>query len=123
MQKPANMRVTFQLTHMAGNISEIVIVGVTTSGQLFRPSDWSERLCGCMSLFGEDQRFTFSPYVKPIIAGDVQCVVVDGRLEQIDMEAFGFLMAFARDNELQLRDGRQEVRHTAKARLSRARAA
>lgn len=108
---------------MAGNISEIVIVGVTTSGQVFRPSDWSERLCGCMSLFGEDQRFTYSPYVKPIIAGAVKCVVVDRRLEQTDMEAFAFLMAFARDNELQLRDGRQELRHTAKARLSRAHAA
>ena len=108
---------------MPGNISEIVIVGMTTSGQVFRPSDWSERLCGCMSLFGEDQRITYSPYVRPIIAGDVKCVVVDRRLEQIDMEAFGFLMGFARDNELQLRDGRQELRHTAKARLSRVHAA
>jgi hypothetical protein len=71
-----------------------------------------------MSLFGEDQRITYSPYVKPIITGDVKCVVVDRRLEQIDVEAFGFLMAFARDNELQLRDGRQEIRHTVKARPS-----
>ncbi|HEX7812073.1 MAG TPA: DUF3579 domain-containing protein [Burkholderiales bacterium] len=101
---------------MSGILSEIVIVGITTSGQVFRPSDWAERLCGCMALFGEDQRITYSPYVKPIIAGDVKCVVVDRRLEQIDVEAFGFLMAFARDNELQLRDGRQEIRHTAKAR-------
>jgi hypothetical protein len=108
---------------MAGNISEIVIVGVTTSGQVFRPSDWAERLCGCMSLFGEDQRITYSPYVKPIIAGDVKCVVVDRRLEHLDVEAFGFLMAFARDNELQLRDGRQEIRHVVKARPSRAHAA
>jgi len=69
-----------------------------------------------MSLFGEDQRITYSPYVKPIITGDVKCVVVDRRLEQIDTEAFGFLMAFARDNELQLRDGRQEIRHTSKPR-------
>lgn len=107
---------------MAGNISEIVIVGVTTSGQVFRPSDWSERLCGCMSLFGEDQRITYSPYVRPIITGDVKCVVVDRRLQEIDVEAYGFLMAFARDNELQLRDGRQELRHTAKARPSRAHA-
>ena len=101
---------------MSPPIAEIVIVGVTTTGQAFRPSDWAERLCGCMSLFGEDQRMTYSPYVKPIIASDVKCVVVDRRLEQIDAEAFGFLMGFARDNELQLRDGRHEVRPVLKAR-------
>lgn len=99
---------------MPGQLSEIVIVGVTTSGQVFRPSDWADRLCGCMSLFGEDQRITYSPYVKPIMAGEVKCVVVDRRLEHIDSEAFGFLMAFARDNELQLRDGRQEFRHSSR---------
>jgi len=103
---------------MSGNIAEIVIIGITTAGQTFRPSDWAERLCGCMSLFGEDQRMTYSPYVKPIISSDVKCVVVDRRLEQIDNEAFGFLMSFARDNELQLRDGRQEIRHALKARPS-----
>jgi len=107
---------------MPGNISEIVIVGVTTAGQAFRPSDWAERLCGCMSLFGEDQRITYSPYVRPIMAAGVKCVVVDRKLEQIDLEAFGFLMAFARDNELQLRDGRQEIRHISKARPTRAHA-
>jgi hypothetical protein len=109
---------------MPGNIAEIVIVGVTTAGQAFRPSDWAERLCGCMALFGEDQRMTYSPYVKPIISADIKCVVVDRRLEQIDVEAFGFLMSFARDNELQLRDGRQEIRHALKGRPnSRAQAA
>lgn len=107
---------------MSRAISEIVIVGVTTSGQVFRPSDWAERLCGCMSLFGEDQRIAYSPFVKPIIASDIKCVVVDRRLEQLDVEAFGFLMAFARDNELQLRDGRHEIRHLSKPSQHRAHA-
>ena len=107
---------------MSRAISEIVIVGVTTSGQVFRPSDWAERLCGCMSLFGEDQRITYSPYVKPIIAADIKCVVVDRRLEQLDVEAFGFLMSFARDNELQLRDGRHEIRFSSKTQQHRAHA-
>src|SRR5262245_18376178 len=108
------MPLLFEVRTMSRAISEIVIVGVTTSGQVFRPSDWAERLCGCLSLFGEDQRIAYSPHVKPIIAHDIKCVVVDRRLEQIDAEAFGFLMSFARDNELQLRDGRHEVRHFAK---------
>ena len=47
---------------MSGPHLEIVIVGVARTGQIFRPSDWAERLCGCMSLFGEDQRINYSPY-------------------------------------------------------------
>jgi hypothetical protein len=34
---------------------EIVIVGLTTDGHAFRPSDWAERLCGMMSIFGENR--------------------------------------------------------------------
>jgi hypothetical protein len=101
---------------MPANISEIVIVGLTTSGHVFRPSDWAERLCGCLCLFGEDQRIAYSPYVKPIIASDIKCVVVDRKLEQINAEAYSFLINFARDNELQLREGRHEIRHALKAR-------
>jgi len=97
-------------------IVEILIVGVTANGETFRPSDWAERLCGCMSLFGEDQRISYSPYLKPIISGGVKCVVVDRRLEEMSPEAFKFLMAFCSDNELQMRQGRQEIRQSLQVR-------
>ena len=29
--------------------NEVIILGVTQSGQTFRPSDWAERLAGVMS--------------------------------------------------------------------------
>lgn len=93
-------------------IVEIIIVGITTNGEIFRPSDWAERLCGCMSLFGDDQRISYSPYLKPIIASGVKCVVIDRRLEQMSPEAFDFLMSFCNDNELQLRQGRHEIRQS-----------
>src|ERR1700674_5709754 len=93
-------------------IVEIIIVGITSAGETFRPSDWAERLCGCMSLFGEDQRISYSPYLKPIIASGVKCVVVDRRLEQMSPDAFKFLLAFRRDNALQLREGRHEIRQS-----------
>ena len=95
---------------MSGAILEIVVIGVTRAGHTFRPSDWAERLCGCMSLFGEDQRISYSPYLKPVISAGIKCVVIDRRLEETNPEAFSFLMAFARDNELQVREGRHEVR-------------
>ena len=89
---------------------EIVIQGVTEAGQPFRPSDWAERLCGMMSIFGEDSRLSYSPYLKPIMSGGTRCVVVDIRLEELDPAAFRFLLSFARDNELKLRPGRKDKR-------------
>jgi hypothetical protein len=89
---------------------EIVILGITESGATFRPSDWAERLCGVMSLFGEDQRISYSPYLRPVISQGVRCVVVDARLDQVNHAAFEFLMGFVCDNELQVRRGREEPR-------------
>jgi len=86
---------------------EIVIQGLTEAGKTFRPSDWAERLCGMMSVFGEDRLLSYSPYLKPIMSAGLRCVVVDRRLEQLDPAAFAFLMAFAKDNELRLRPGRK----------------
>jgi hypothetical protein len=87
-------------------VVEFVIAGVTLDGKPFRPSDWAERLCGVMSAFGGDHRMQYSPFVHPITAAGVRCVVVDLRLEQVEPMAYRFLLAFAKDNELQVRDGR-----------------
>jgi hypothetical protein len=87
-------------------IVEFVIVGTTLDGKPFRPSDWAERLCGVMSAFGGDHRMAYSPFVHPISANGVRCVVVDARLESIEPMAYRFLLSFAKDNELQTRNGR-----------------
>ena len=85
---------------------EFVILGTTLDGKAFRPSDWAERLCGVMAAFGGDHRMQYSPFVHPITANGVRCVVVDVRLEQVHPMAYRFLLNFAKDNELQVRDGR-----------------
>ena len=85
---------------------EFVILGVTLDGAPFRPSDWAERLCGVMSAFGGDHRMQYSPFVDPVTANGVRCVVVDARLEQVEPMAYRFLVNFAKDNELQVREGR-----------------
>ena len=93
---------------MAGEseVVEFVIRGETLDGKPFRPSDWAERLCGVMSAFGGDHRMAYSPFVHPITANGVRCVVVDARLESIEPMAYRFLLNFAKDNELQTRNGR-----------------
>ena len=95
---------------MFDGAAEIVIQGVTAAGEKFRPSDWCERLCGMMSVFGEDRQLSYSPYLKPVMAAGMPCVVVDCKLEGLDPAAYKFLMAFARDNELVMRPGRMKER-------------
>ena len=90
----------------AEGVVEFVIQGVTVEGKPFRPSDWAERLCGVMAAFGNDHRMQYSPFVHPVTANGVRCVVVDVRLEELEPMAYRFLLSFAKDNELQVRDGR-----------------
>ena len=87
-------------------VVEFVIRGITLDGKPFRPSDWAERLCGVMAAFGGDARLQYSPFVHPVTANGVRCVVVDARLEEIEPMAYRFLLSFAKDNALQVRDGR-----------------
>jgi hypothetical protein len=87
-------------------VVEFVIQGITLAGEPFRPSDWAERLCGVMSAFGGDHRMQYSPFVHPVTANGVRCVVVDVRLEEVEPMAYRFLLSFAKDNELRVRDGR-----------------
>lgn len=89
--------------------SEFVILGVTTGGKAFRPSDWAERLAGVMSSFGGG-RLGYSPYCYPVTSNNVRCVVVNAKLRDIEPMAYTFLLNFARDNELQVRQGRDTPR-------------
>jgi len=94
----------------APECQEIIILGITETGGVFRPGDWAERLCGVMSHFRSDQRIRYSPYVTPIVADGIKCVVIDARLKSSRPDAFEFLMWFARDHGLLLRSGRGEQR-------------
>src|SRR4029453_2906739 len=48
---------------MSANEADLVIWGIPLAGRPFRPSDWAERLAGLVSVFGNDQRLAYSPYV------------------------------------------------------------
>jgi hypothetical protein len=103
----------------APEVAEFVIQGTTVDGKTFRPSDWAERLCGVMAAFGGDHRMQYSSYVHPVSASGIRCVVVDKRLEEIEPMAYRFLISFANDNALKMRDGRVPER-TELAKLQRA---
>lgn len=86
---------------------EIVIRGLTRAGRAFRPSDWAERLAGVASCVGSDHRLHYSPMVCPVTRQGVRCVVIQRALEQREARLFRFLLDFARQNDLEIVDGRQ----------------
>ena len=87
------------------------IIGLTSNGRPFRPSDWAERLCGVMACFkpegasrGRDAHLQFSPYVSPTVINGVKSVVVNGKLRDLEPMAYHFVVSFAKDNDLQMAD-------------------
>ena len=88
-----------------------VILGVTSSGAKFRPSDWADRLSSTLSSVGATKKFSatrkmrYSPYVSPGDYGGNKAVFVDGDIYKVSPEAYGFLRDFARKNDLQVISG------------------
>ncbi len=82
--------------------TDFVIRGLTKAGKPFRPSDWAERLCGMMSVFGQEQKLRYSPFVRPVVIDGVRSVVVGAKLAELEPRLYTFLIHFARDNELQM---------------------
>lgn len=78
-----------------------IIVGRTTGGKVFRPSDWDHRLCGVLSLFN-DGKLKYSSRVRPIQHGNDKAVFVAGELMNSNRGMWNFLLGFAKDNELQI---------------------
>jgi hypothetical protein len=46
----------------------------------------------------------YSPYCVPRVINGIKCVIVDERLREAEPMAWDFVMAFARDNQLQVAD-------------------
>lgn len=90
---------------------EFFIQGLTQSGRTFRPSDWAERLAGAMSCFrpegtssGHHRGIGYSPYCIPTTINGIKCVVVQEGLKDLEPMAWAFVMNFARDNDLQVKE-------------------
>lgn len=88
---------------------DYIIKGITTAGKAFRPGDWAERLSSVLSSFGEDNRMSYSPYVRPITLDGIKCVAVDKALKDVEPQGFRFLMGFAEDNDLQVEEGTDSI--------------
>ena len=91
----------------SNNPHEVIILGVTISGQTFRPSDWSERLAGVMSSLRPGgavpgDHLSYSPWCVPNTIDGNKCVIVHTVMRDDNVMAWDFVMGFARDNQLQV---------------------
>ena len=79
-----------------------LILGVTPEGRTFRPSDWTERLCGILACHDCQKRWVYSDYAQPVMHNGQVGVRVISALEQINPDAYQFIMNFAQVNRLKL---------------------
>jgi hypothetical protein len=98
---------------VSSNAKEVFILGITRDGRNFRPSDWAERLAGVMSSFrpGGAQpgsHLNYSPWCIPTVIDGTKCVIVNRELRDYEPMAWDFVINFARDNDLQVREGKFE---------------
>ena len=79
---------------------DAVLWGTTTSGRVFRPSDWAERLAGLTSAFDYATKLAYSPLVCPVDVQGARALIVSHALAELEPRLYQFLLNFARDNEL-----------------------
>lgn len=86
----------------------IIIEGITESGETFRPSDWAERMCGCLASF-ENRRIAYSPQLRPSNESHAKCLVLDPQLKETNPEVFECIMKFACENHLKIHESYEDA--------------
>jgi hypothetical protein len=96
-------------THKSEKENLILIEGVTETGEKFRPSDWAERMCGCLASF-TNRRMAYSPQLRPIIDQEsrTKCLVIDTKLKETNPDIFDCIMKFAGENRLKIHESYTE---------------
>ena len=77
----------------------LVIKGVTTDGQVFRPADWAERVSGELCSF-RNKRIIYSPLLRPAMQNGEKCVIMDQQLKETHPALYQYLLDFAAKNKL-----------------------
>ena len=81
---------------------KIIIEGVTTQGQQFRPSDWAERMSGSLASF-KNSRIHYSPLLQPSTNHKgYKCVLLDPKLKESSPQVYQAILDFAEANQLKI---------------------
>ncbi|TPW16707.1 MAG: PhnO-like protein [Halothiobacillaceae bacterium] len=87
---------------MTNQSEKIVIKGITTNGQRFRPSDWAQRLATAVGTLGPGRRIKYHPKVSIALIDGVNSVVIASDLKEAEPMLYAFLINFAESNQLQI---------------------
>lgn len=92
---------------------EWVLLGITQDGQIFSYPDWTEQLCGMLAEKSDHNRLSYSDYLHPVYIDGLPAVVLEAKLEEVDLESFKIVSKFAMENQLKVRSGRAAASMTA----------
>ena len=91
------------------SVHEWLILGITTEGRTFRPSDWAERLCGAIAEYNNGC-LVYSDLAYPVTRNGQIGMVIETLLSNENPTIYSFLMNFAQDNRLKIIVGRESPR-------------
>lgn len=89
---------------MSTHQNKLILVGMTTDGHKFRPSDWAQRLATAVGTPGPGRRIRYHPKVKIAMIEGLNCVLIEKTLEKEEPMLFSFLVDFAKNNNLEIRN-------------------
>ena len=89
----------------------LIIFGVTSTGEKFRPSDWIERFCGVMAPYDSTYQASgervniqkgmgYSDLVFPTTHKGERVVMASKQLNDIEPLAWEFVLNFIKENDL-----------------------
>jgi hypothetical protein len=104
MGRPHAKKTMLLANEMMRENHKLLIKGLTLEGRTFRPSDWAQRLTTAVGTPGPGRRVQFHPKVHMATIDGVNCVVVDGSLQEEDPRLYQFLVSFGKNNGLQIEE-------------------
>ncbi|MFT6734593.1 MAG: hypothetical protein ACJAS9_002795 [Polaribacter sp.] len=81
------------------DFNRLILKGINSEGNKFRPSDWAERLCGNLCTF-RNRRMYYSPLLRPAVIEGIKCVIVDAKLHDQHPALLQDVVHFAQKNDL-----------------------
>ena len=88
---------------------KLVIESIVDDGRRFRPSDWIERISTTLASFGPDHRLHYSKSAHPSVINGEKCLVVDKDLQELDPEAYNYILDFVNSNRLRVHETRPDT--------------
>lgn len=89
------------------NDADLIVESTREDGSPFRPSDWVERISTHLAGYGADHRLHYADNVHPCTIEGVRCLCVKKSLKEVNATAHAFILKFAADNQLRIREDRR----------------